>query len=319
MPSKSFKLAGVELAVTVNRRALSITGAISNRWPVALYERLRGGARGQSSSGSAPDGHGEPPIPAGASPQQRALLERIRGIVWYHSIDLGHSVVTPGFFDHRPILDKYQLPERLDGLRVLDVATFDGFWAFEFEKRGASEVVALDLDRFGEVDLAPRVRAGKTPEELAAKVGKGFAVVHDVLGSKVRREVISLYDLSPGRLGKFDVVHSGDVLLHLMNPMKALQAICSVTGGYALISDCYFPGLDQMAWDGVVQYCGGRTDCIWWKFSFDALEQMIHDAGFGKVELVSKFKYGTRGNAPTLHHAVFKAYPERERNSQPKP
>lgn len=51
-------------------------------------------------------------------------------IVGYHSIDLGQGIVTQGMFDHRPILHKYCLPERLQGMRVLDVAIWDGFWAY---------------------------------------------------------------------------------------------------------------------------------------------------------------------------------------------
>ncbi len=42
-------------------------------------------------------------------------------------------------------------------MRALDVATFDGFWAFEMERRGASEIVAIDLDCADKLDLPPRV------------------------------------------------------------------------------------------------------------------------------------------------------------------
>ena len=45
-------------------------------------------------------------------------------------------------------LSKYQLPDNLQGCRILDIGAFDGFWSFEFEKRGASEVIALDLEHF---------------------------------------------------------------------------------------------------------------------------------------------------------------------------
>src|SRR5208282_1788845 len=85
------------------------------------------------------------------------LGTRIAEIDWYHTIDLGGGLLTPGAFDHGPILSRYPIPERLDGLRVLDVATFDGYWAFEMEKRGAREVVALDLSCVGDLDL-PRNR-----------------------------------------------------------------------------------------------------------------------------------------------------------------
>ena len=74
------------------------------------------------------------------------LAERIHGQRWYHTIDLGNGQVTPGWFDMRPYVKHYGLPERMDGMRVLDCGTWDGFWAFELERRGAAEVVAIDLD-----------------------------------------------------------------------------------------------------------------------------------------------------------------------------
>ena len=36
-------------------------------------------------------------------------------------------------------------PQSLRGKRCLDVGTYDGFWAFEMERRGAAEVVAVDV------------------------------------------------------------------------------------------------------------------------------------------------------------------------------
>src|SRR3954453_11189468 len=64
---------------------------------------------------------------------------------WYHTIELEPGVVTPGWFDTRSVVPLLPFPESLEGKRCLDVATFDGFWAFEMERRGASEVHAIDL------------------------------------------------------------------------------------------------------------------------------------------------------------------------------
>jgi tRNA (mo5U34)-methyltransferase len=77
---------------------------------------------------------------------------------WYHSIELAPGQVTPGWFDTRAAAAKVPLPERLDGKRCLDVGTWDGFWAFEMERRGADEVVALDIDDADGWDWPPRER-----------------------------------------------------------------------------------------------------------------------------------------------------------------
>ncbi len=78
-------------------------------------------------------------------PVDEALRRSVAQLQWYHTLELAPGVVTPGWLDHRPILERIPLPRRLDGMRCLDVATFNGFWAFEMERRGASEVVAVDV------------------------------------------------------------------------------------------------------------------------------------------------------------------------------
>src|SRR4051794_11145058 len=63
---------------------------------------------------------------------------------WYHAVDLPDGITTPGMYDYRGKLDAFQLPERMDGMSVLDVGSASGFWAFEFERRGA-QVTSVDL------------------------------------------------------------------------------------------------------------------------------------------------------------------------------
>ncbi|MFL5826940.1 MAG: hypothetical protein ACJ76V_10495, partial [Thermoleophilaceae bacterium] len=99
-----------------------------------------------------------------------ALLERAAEIGWYHTMELAPGHVTPGFVDTRGIVESYGLPERMDGMRALDVGTWDGFWAFEMERRGA-EVVALDLDDERELDWPPRRRPKVFPDHPR---GQGF-------------------------------------------------------------------------------------------------------------------------------------------------
>lgn len=78
------------------------------------------------------------------------LRHRVAGIeAWYHRIDLGDGVETPGHFRMSDYLGAYHLPERLDGMRVLDVGASTGFFAYEFERRGAAEVVAIELPTWG--------------------------------------------------------------------------------------------------------------------------------------------------------------------------
>ena len=152
---------------------------------------------------------------------------------WYHTLELAPGVVTPGFFDLRGVVDRLPWPT-VTARRCLDVATMDGFYAFELERRGAAEVVAIDIEDQADLDWLPRDvppdhRRGREPS------GVRFEVAHDALGSQVERRILNVYDLSPDRVGHFDVVIVGALLEHLRDPLRALEAIRSVTAG-ALLS-----------------------------------------------------------------------------------
>jgi tRNA (mo5U34)-methyltransferase len=152
--------------------------------------------------------------------------------LWYHTIDVAPGVSTPGVFDLRPIVDRLPWPD-VEGKRCLDVGTYDGFLAFELERRGAAEVVATDISDHAEWDHEVRLGDQSTEllEEIAGEKGAGFAIARDLRGSSVRKEEINAYDLSPERLGQFDVVVCGSLLLHLRDPLRALAAIRSVCTG----------------------------------------------------------------------------------------
>src|SRR3954462_4571504 len=73
-----------------------------------------------------------------------ALQSQADALRWYHTIDLGQGVVTKGI-DATPVrLDRIDLPASLEGLTVLDIGAWDGFFSFEAERRGASRVLATD-------------------------------------------------------------------------------------------------------------------------------------------------------------------------------
>ncbi|MEM7365052.1 MAG: class I SAM-dependent methyltransferase [Pseudomonadota bacterium] len=247
--------------------------------------------------------------PVSAPTEVGTLQERVLGTYWYHTLDLGHGVVTEGQFDHGVILDRYRLPDDMKGKRVLDVATFDGFWAFEFERRGAAEVVALDVAGPKDCDWPPARLATMTEAERSVRFGVGFQIAKEALGSSVTHVNCNVYDLSEEALGTFDVVHVGDLLPHLNSPVKALQNIASVCNEYALISEVYFPALTDLG-EALGEYQGGHRDLSWWRFSRAALVRMVLDAGFKRAEVIADFRYGPRGQSENMHHVVIQAWKE---------
>jgi tRNA (mo5U34)-methyltransferase len=261
-----------------------------------------GGAAASLTPSAAIATSASPPLASPTSPEARRIFEKIQGIEWYHTIDLGHGIETPGRFNHRPLVELYKLPASLEGKRVLDVATNNGFWAFELERRGAREVIAVDVQKHSELDVPPRERPTLTPEKLGELRDTGFHVAKEILGSKAIRRNMSVYDVSPETVGKFDFVFCGDLLLHLMNPVQAAANICSVTSGEAYIVDCYSPFIPQAS-----MIYQGADQGTWWGFSFSALERILRDAGFKKVELLNKFKAPANpGQGAFLWRAVFR-------------
>lgn len=249
---------------------------------------------------------GSSPVKTGAvTPAAAEKLRRIDGQGWYHTLDLGEGVRTDGLFDHMPHLEKYRFPESLHGLRVLDIGSFDGFWAFEFERRGAAEVVAWDAPRFADLDFPPSIREGMLPEELDRAPGTGFALAIELLQSRVQRRFGSIYALSPEQVGTFDLTHMGNVLVHLRDPAGALQRMAAVTSGEAWVVEAFEPEFGSDA--SVMRYMGGQQDCNWWRFSVRALRDMVADAGFSEVEEVARFAIPFRNSNRLMNILVLRA------------
>ncbi|MEX2253519.1 MAG: class I SAM-dependent methyltransferase [Thermoleophilaceae bacterium] len=145
---------------------------------------------------------------------------------WYHSIELPDGQLTPGQVDLRRLAPKL-LPDDLAGTRALDVGTFDGFWAFELERRGA-RVVATDLDEPQSVEAPPLTRelVDSGAHRIDLELGRGFKLAAEALGSDVERRELSVYDVTPEAVGgPVDVIFIGALLIHLRDPVGALERL----------------------------------------------------------------------------------------------
>ena len=225
---------------------------------------------------------------------------------WYHTLELGDGVVTKGMFDHRPVLDRYPIPEDLTGMRCLDVATMDGYWAFEMERRGAASVTALDLENPEDLDWPASLRADhdKSMDETKAE---RFALAKAALGSKVERVLLSAYDLSP-ELGTFDFVFCGDLLLHLKDPITPIENIRSVCTGSAVIANVITKF--RLHEKRPMAELDGIDTFTWWTTNLAGLVRIVRAAGFARVEPSATFElpYSGGGNWRGLR-GVVRAYP----------
>ncbi len=204
---------------------------------------------------------------------------------WYHTVELRPGVETPGWFDTRPVAAALPWPD-LRGARCLDVGTFEGFWAREMSARGADEVVAIDILDPHNWDWP----IGSDPQVIAEvgrrkRGGAGFEFVNRALGSTIECQELSVYDLDPEVVGTFDLVYLGSVLLHLRNPILALERIHGVCkpGGRLLVVDAIDLELTLRHPRRPLAELDGAGRPWWWKPNLAGLARMVTAAGFDVI------------------------------------
>lgn len=181
---------------------------------------------------------------------------------WWHSIDLGDGRITPGVHrieELRDNYDRFQLPDDMSGMRVLDIGCWDGFYSFESERRGA-EVVSVDVWR-----------------------PANFFAAHRALNSQIQFHELSVYEVTKAGLGQFDVVLFLGVLYHLRHPLLALERVCEVTRDLAIIESHIVDNVLATSRPVMEFYevdeLGGQYD-NWWGPNTECLMRMARAAGF---------------------------------------
>jgi len=222
------------------------------------------------------------------------VQRRLDELLWYHTIDVVPGAVTKGWFDLRHALETIPFPD-VRGRRCLDVGTWDGFYAYELEKRGAAQVVAVDLPDMSEIDWPPEVRADPSFDptlSLEQPRPAGFHLINEIRGSSVEWRGMSIYDLDPEVIGTFDLVVVGSLLVHLRDPVRALDAVRRVVapGGRLLLIDYIHPPVNVLGRGRpLFELRGEGSDFQWWLASDRGLQQMLKVAGFDIDELSDHF------------------------------
>lgn len=233
-----------------------------------------------------------------------SLIKEISSLEWYHTIDFGNGLVTPGHYDHRPYLKYYGIPEDLRGKRVIDIGAASGFFSFEFERRGAS-VLATDLPEWFDHDFGPNYLPDKNADQGRTYLHRPFELARQILGSKVERKKINIYDISPETVGMFDIAFCGSVLLHLTDPIKALRRIASITKEFAIIATAIDPRNSSLP---LATFFGHYRGDAWWIPTRACLELMAASAGFVGIAWVSDFRLDYRDGTQATYHGVLHAY-----------
>jgi tRNA (mo5U34)-methyltransferase len=221
-------------------------------------------------------------LPIGASV---ARAERVRDSVplWFHTFALAPGIYTPGIArDHA-----YRLPvlgaDRLSGRSVLDLGTFDGFYSFLAEARGAPRVVAVDNEQYVEWVHA---RFGVTLPGAA-----GFRAVAELLDSRVEYHRMDALDVR--RIGeRFDVMLCFGILHRVTDPVGLLRTLAGVlTPGGEVVLETYGSRLSGDTPAIEVHRPGEvypRDNFVYWGFPAEGLCRLGQIVGLADVAIIDQ-------------------------------
>lgn len=211
-----------------------------------------------------------------------AIREQVERLgEWFQNLDLKGVPTAPHHFLGDYPAAKWRqiataLPERFDGLSVLDVGCNAGFHALECKRRGAAYVVGVDAD----------------PRYLAQA---RFAA--DVLGLEIEWREMSVYHLGDFHR-QFDYVFFLGLFYHLRYPLYALDLVVSLVRQRLVFQTMLrgehggdSPAADYNFWDRSPfsqpsfprmyfienSYAGDPTN--WWIPNATAAEAMLRTSG----------------------------------------
>jgi tRNA (mo5U34)-methyltransferase len=191
---------------------------------------------------------------------------------WFHTFALNRDLglYTPGEArDHGYRLAS--IPDSFQGLSVLDVGAFDGFYSFLAEARGATRVLAVDNEQY--------VHWVRDRWAIELEGGEGFGAIHGLLNSKVeyrRADAFALGDIDE----RFDFIFCFGILHRVENPFGLLHILASrLTEGGRILIETYGVLADDDAEDGTLCVPAPGTvypndNFVYWQFSSSAVTNL---------------------------------------------
>jgi tRNA (mo5U34)-methyltransferase len=191
---------------------------------------------------------------------------------WFHSFAFSNGCRTKGQDPSETKLHALNLPS-LIGKSVIDIGTFEGYFAFQAKLMGASRVVACDHLVWSWPDFNAR---------------SNFELIRHVSASDVEDRTLSVEDISPEELGEFDVTLFLGVLYHAPDMIGYLRKVRSVTREICII-ETLVDGL-QMDEPWTAYYPAGSLNndaSNWWGPNISCVLDMLRRVGFSSAQFVS--------------------------------
>ena len=190
---------------------------------------------------------------------------------FYHSIDLPRAGSIVGHWDLRGRFADYIAHTPIKGRTFLDVGTATGFLSFEAEKCGAF-VTSFDADGPERYQYA----AGYTnnDSDYFRRLRNGYAFAHEQLGSKANLVLGDIYSVSQS-VAPHDVVLVGQILVHLRDPLLALQQAAEASKDVLVITEGSFESESPVS-----IFLGDKSPYSWWHLSTGLYRAYLGMLGF---------------------------------------
>jgi len=117
----------------------------------------------------------------------------------------------------------------------------------------------------------------------------GFNLARAVLSSRVEDIELEVLDITPERIGRFDLVLFLGVLYHMKHPFLALERVFSVTKEHLILETHIHEGLARHP--AMVFYPGATLSADstnWWGPNSRAVLAMLREVGFREAKVVWK-------------------------------
>lgn len=228
------------------------------------------------------------PAAALSADQKRAQMQKFR---WFHSIDLGDGVVTPGLkpLDRLRFQSDRVFSHPIEGQSMLDIGCWDGHFSFEAKRRGAGRVLATDH----------YVWNGPGWGQKGA-----FDLARSCLAPSVEDLEVDFQEMTPKSIGTFDVVLFLGVLYHLKEPLSGIERAASLAEKMLVVEthiDLRLapepPAMVLYPFDEL-----NKDKSNWFGPNPSAVVGMLRTCGFSRVEIDEQYTWP--GSSRALFHAI---------------
>ena len=208
------------------------------------------------------------------TPDERIELEReIARYKWFHQIDFGGGVLTPGWIKAAKIarVARAFFDRPLAGKSVLDIGCWDGAYSIAAARLGAARVLATD--------------------HWAWATGHGDRAAFELARARLAPQVevmdIAVEDLSVERVGQFDVVLFAGVFYHLRDPIEALQRLAPLARETFILESRLCGVMGQLTAKPLMRFYPDKEldgdPSNWWAPNPACMMALMRDAGFAHV------------------------------------